>query len=449
MTKKDGRMTAMFIAPSAYPLGGVATWLDYLLPGLEKLNWHCTLGLLHGHYHNSDKYLGSHPFYNAVQIESPTGTQEGRVRSLVSAIKGVDPDVVLAVNVPDTHSAIARLSSSLGKRPRSVMTIHGLEADLMQDAQASSEMIDAVICTNRLTCAAVSHFAGIEEVRVHYAPYGVSARESASDNDEDLADPLRIVHVGRLEQQQKRITDLPEIAEHLKSLGVKFSISIAGSGPDEELLREEIRSRELEADFHFLGRVPQEELPGRVYQKADVLLLTPQWETGPIVAWEAMSEGLAVVTSRYTGSGIEGSLRHGENCLMFPVGDTASAARCIQSLEDTSLRSILTRNARELVANRYSLESSIKAWDRALKKVIAMPPQSAPREAPVPIVRGRLDRWIGNSAAENIRQALGIRFRHETPGGEWPHSYGSAKSDESFYRELDKLDLHSVHPGNG
>src|SRR5690349_18307661 len=38
----------LFVAPSAYPLGGVATWLDYVVPGLRHRNWKVTLGLVQG-----------------------------------------------------------------------------------------------------------------------------------------------------------------------------------------------------------------------------------------------------------------------------------------------------------------------------------------------------------------------------------------------------------------
>src|SRR5262245_37215454 len=39
------RNIVLFVAPSAYPLGGVVTWLDYLLASLAYCAWRLVLGL--------------------------------------------------------------------------------------------------------------------------------------------------------------------------------------------------------------------------------------------------------------------------------------------------------------------------------------------------------------------------------------------------------------------
>ena len=62
----------LFVAPSAYPLGGVATWLDYLLPGLEEQGWEPSLGLVAGKHHDPVRYLAAHPLQRAVSIHNPT-----------------------------------------------------------------------------------------------------------------------------------------------------------------------------------------------------------------------------------------------------------------------------------------------------------------------------------------------------------------------------------------
>ena len=99
----------LFIAPSAYPLGGVATWLDYLLPGLRAQGWNATLGLAEGRFHDVDVYLTVHPDDQVVRIPHRTGTQEGRVRQLIRTICAVRPDIVVAVNIADVAPAVDRL----------------------------------------------------------------------------------------------------------------------------------------------------------------------------------------------------------------------------------------------------------------------------------------------------------------------------------------------------
>ena len=58
-----------------------------------------------------------------------------------------------------------------------------------------------------------------------------------------------------------------------------------------------------------------------------------------------MAHGVLVVTSAYIGSGLEGNLRHGENCLIYPLGNAAAAVECIVEAQNAELRSRLTSAA--------------------------------------------------------------------------------------------------------
>ncbi len=51
----------LVVAPSAYPLGGVATWLDDLVPGLERAGWRVTVGLTAGRHHDVSRLSGAPP----------------------------------------------------------------------------------------------------------------------------------------------------------------------------------------------------------------------------------------------------------------------------------------------------------------------------------------------------------------------------------------------------
>ena len=104
----DGHI--LIVAPSAYPLGGVATWIDYIVPGLRKRGWRVTLGLTAGFHHNVDAYLTDHPIEGVIRIRNTTGTGEGRVRALCNAITEVKPDIVASANIVDVYRAVNRLN---------------------------------------------------------------------------------------------------------------------------------------------------------------------------------------------------------------------------------------------------------------------------------------------------------------------------------------------------
>ena len=412
----------LFIAPSAYPLGGVATWIDYLLPGLEEQGWEPTLGLAAGKYHDAGRYLAEHPFHRVRCIYNPTGSQEGRVRALCDAVLQVDPAVVLSVNISDTYLAMARLRSSGRSKAKAVMTLHGIQTDLLADAHTFRYVLDAVICTNRLTCELVYERAAVAPGRVHYAPYGVEIVPVDLSNRKTNADRLRIAWVGRLEEEQKQVSDIPRILQLLDQRGIAFELWVVGTGPDEGRLRQQLAPWLGDGRAQIWGALPREQVYRDIYRNADIFLLTSSWETGPIVLWEAMSFSLPAVTSDYLGAGPEGSLVDQKNCLMYPVGDIECAVDCIARFQDPNLRSDLGAQALSLVSERYTTGASIAAWSGVLNDICAsdLKKIESPEMRLPP--RGRLDHWLGVRTGETLRRTVGLRFEHQDAGGEWPHT---------------------------
>ena len=90
------------------------------------------------------------------------------------------------------------------------MTIHAIEEDYLSDLHHQIAVVDSVIATNRLTCSLAQCLALVPPERIFYAPYGVpiDALQSLKHDPDEL---LRVAWVGRFDQAQKRIHDLPEI----------------------------------------------------------------------------------------------------------------------------------------------------------------------------------------------------------------------------------------------
>jgi len=178
-----------------------------------------------------------------------------------------------------------------------------------------------------------------------------------------------------------------------------------------------------------------------------VLMITSSWETGPIVAWEAMAAGLVVVSSRYVGSGAEGALKDGQTALLFSVGDCEAAASAIARLLDSNLRTSLTNSALEMVHHRYSEAASLAAWLKVLSLSLELPPlplnypEFARFAATVP--SGRFDIMLGVTNAEYLRRFLGLNFRHLSAGSEWPHSLNAAGDNCHLLFKATQLETHA------
>lgn len=427
----------LFVAPSAYPLGGVAEWLDYTLAGLAERGWECTLGLTSGRSHDSDFYLGVHPWRKVVRIANPTGSTEGRIRALQSAISSARPDVLAVVNLVDAYAAVRRMRVAGSLSPRIAMTLHGLQADLLADLREHRDVIDAAVVTNKLTQSLAEQALGVTG-REFYAPYGVPS-QPAGPRREPVPGRLELLYSGRLEESQKRITDLAKLLAALRENGVDATLSIAGDGPDARSFRAAIESLGLGDFVKHMGVLDQESL-ARVYQTHDALVITSSWETGPIVAWEAMSHGLPVLSSRYVGSGREGALVDGTNCLLFAVGDVEMAAVKAAMLPDPALRARLIDGGKALVAERYSREASVRQWSLALEQVLSLPRLGVPSATRKTPPSGRLDRLLGPVAGERIRAMLGVTHAHADAGSEWPHTSNPGVDQESWLARAAELD---------
>lgn len=426
------RLNILFIAPAAQVLGGTQTWLDYLLPGLTGAGCRVTLGLTTGRFHDADEYLRHHPFANSIRIQAPTGTREGRVSALAQAIDRVSPDLVVVLNVVDVYEAVARLRSEQNRPVKVVATLHGLQPDFLQDFTAFAAHLDAVICSNRLAQALVRERCTLSADRVLYAPYGVQLPTPRPEVVREQGTPLRLAWVGRFESHQKRVLDLPAILAQAVRGGINVTLDIAGGGPQEDELRHACAAAGVDDRVTFFGVLDATALRNQVYRRCDVLLLTSSWETGPIVAWEALCEGMAMLSSDYLGRHAEGSLHDNENCLLFAVGDIDGAVRGIAKLADAQLRARLAIAGRALVEHRYSHAQSIGTWLERLR-MAHQAPALAPAPLPQAVASGRLDRVLGTRRGERVRELLGRRYPHTESGGEWPHTRGDLNEDDADF----------------
>ena len=164
--------------------------------------------------------------------------------------------------------------------------------------------------------------------------------------------------VGRLDPV-KRIGDLIAAAPLLGGRPVR----IWGDGPERGRLESlALAARARGSDVHLLGPIasPAEALP-----LCDVLVLPSLAEGFGLVLIEAMAAGVPVVATR--APGIVDVVRHGENGLLFDVGDIAGLAAAVRRLSDDSvLRQTLTADARREVRLAYDWAAIARRYIRAL-----------------------------------------------------------------------------------
>jgi len=432
-------MNILFIAPSAYLLGGVQDWLYSTVIGLRNRGHNVGVGVPDGMFHNGDRYNKEFKGLKAELFRNKSGTNEGRVTALERYLNKKKPDLVVGVNIGNLFEAVLRI-----KKHSNIcfaMTLHALEANYFEDIVMHKKIIDGLVTTNRLSLQMAKNIGGLEDNRIFYAPYGVPI-EKTRPKENIEAGILKIIWVGRLDQAQKRVMDVVEIAKFLDEMGLDYQLSIAGDGPQRYELEKGLEVQIAKEKVRFCGKMNKDSLYS-LYRDSHVLLITSEWETGPIVAWEAISAGCTVVSSRYTGCKAEQTLLHKETALLFGVGDTRDAALKVSILRDQRIRETIQAKSKRLVKERYSSNASLDAWEVAFQTIFESSKQlmlGGTEEAYIdPPHNGRLEKYIGLRGSEIIRSLL-PKNKPNDAGSEWPHSLQGIKDQTEILDYARKIE---------
>lgn len=119
-------------------------------------------------------------------------------------------------------------------------------------------------------------------------------------------------------------------------------LSIAGSGPDLEALKEQVKECKLSNNVIFTGRLDTNEIAS-LYQRADIMLNASTIDNAPSSLLEALACGIPVVTSDV--GGIPDMLSHEYDALLVKKNDVLDISKQVfRLIDDQELRESLVDN---------------------------------------------------------------------------------------------------------
>jgi len=192
-----------------------------------------------------------------------------------------------------------------------------------------------------------------------YQPCGV-ASDFREENSEPNSDSLRIVYVGRIAREQKRIHLFPQIFRQLCESGIAFRWTIVGDGPDMALLRDSMASSRPDQAVVFTGGVAPDRVAA-ILREQDILLLTSDYEGLPLSVLEGMMSGLVPVVSDLS-SGIRDVVAEGAGIRVPPDQIDGYATAIIELSRDRSRLAAMARCAQDRVRQEFSIASMAKRW---------------------------------------------------------------------------------------
>jgi len=182
--------------------------------------------------------------------------------------------------------------------------------------------------------------------------------------------PTTILFVGRL-SEQKGIMDFIDAVEMLDLKG--FDVKIAGEGPLEEEVLARIKASSLGSKISLLGSIPSHEIAGLF--KGSYVFVSPyksirySAEQIGMANIEAMACGVPVVG--YRAGSVGEFVVDKKTGFLVEEGDIEGLSRKIKEmLESESLRNDMSKNARDLVLEKYNaLENAKKLEAQIIKSL--------------------------------------------------------------------------------
>ena len=204
-----------------------------------------------------------------------------------------------------------------------------------------------------------------------YLPYGVPMPEKTMPSRSDPGAPLRILYLGRLDQEQKRVRLFPQILEQLKSAGIPFHWTVAGEGPEKSFLQSAMRSPSQEQAVSFPGAILYRDVP-QVLATHDVFILASDYEGLPLSLLEAMGYGLVPVVSDLA-SGVREVVDESTGKRVAPDNTPGYGEAVIWLHHHRDEMSRLSQNAQAKVRREFSIGAMTDRW---LKVLPSSPPSN-------------------------------------------------------------------------
>jgi glycogen synthase len=206
---------------------------------------------------------------------------------------------------------------------------------------------------------------GVQPDDWHSQPQQVAA---SRERFADPAGPL-VLYAGRL-VYEKGVQDLLRAMPRLRRRHPRIRLVVAGTGTQDEQLRELARQLRLGRSVTFTGFVPEEDLAA-LAAAADCAVVPSIYEPFGLVALEAAAAGTPLVVADV--GGLREFVEHGITGLRFAPGDVAGLADAVGALlSDEVLARRMSRSARAVLAERYSwttiAERTIACYQRAARQ---------------------------------------------------------------------------------
>ena len=217
---------------------------------------------------------------------------EDRLQLILQRLSQFKPTAVLA-NLSVTSFEVLRYVPTGVFR---LAVAHTDDPKVYQSLRHYAPHLDLLAVVSETIRQKISQLPEFARVPVRYLPLGVPIPAENTMPVRDFAGPLRILYLGRMDREQKRVHLFPDILTRLCATGIPFHWTIAGEGAERPTLEQTMKSLGANQSVSFPGKIAYADVP-RTLCEHDVFLLASDYEGLPLGLLEAMGCGLVPVVS--------------------------------------------------------------------------------------------------------------------------------------------------------
>jgi glycosyltransferase involved in cell wall biosynthesis len=316
---------------------------------------------------------------------------DDRVSGFAGWVNNLEPDVFVVSTSADMGWVVLPL---LNAGIATVVIGHNDSASYYEPAKYYRDFLTRVVGVSDEICEKYVTECGVKRERVEWIPYGVRSSEEPPAASGD--GHLKIVYVGRVEEEQKRISDVVKTAKILTERGVDFVLEIVGDGESMPMVRAEL-SGEVAAGKVVLHGWLDGDKAIEVMRRSEVFLLASAFEGFCIALTESMANGCTPVVTNIK-SGNKQLVEDGVNGFVVPIGDAAALADRISVLAADRGRLLEFRKRAWETGRQYSVDRMVDAYEDCFERAVADARADPRRPDPdfplMPSCRSKYPLWL-------------------------------------------------------
>jgi len=302
--------------------------------------------------------------------------------SIIRLIRKIRPDLV------HCHTTKAGLIGRLGARLMNVPAIYTVHTWCFTEGTSRSwkafGLPAETLAARWAQCIiAVSHANRVAAISKRVAPASklVTVHNGISDcpqraNPVDVDAP-RVVMVARFVNQKNQAL-LIEAAARLAS---PIILTLVGDGPLRQQAEQLAANSPAHIKVEFLG---QRQDVAEILARADLFVLSTNWEGFPISILEAMRAGLPVIATDVDG--VREAIFDGDNGILVQAKDRSRLTQAIQSLiSDAGLRRRMGARGRAIYEERFSLPAMLNKTTSVYALALGQERQFIPQRDLTPV----------------------------------------------------------------